>query len=40
MSGERAILTVACPDRPGLIGAVTSMLAAQGANVLEAEQHY
>lgn len=34
-----AILTVTCPDRPGLISAVTSMLALHGTNVVEAEQH-
>jgi formyltetrahydrofolate deformylase len=34
-----AILTVTCPDRPGLISAVTSMLALHGTNVIEAEQH-
>jgi len=36
---ERGILTVTCPDRPGLISAVTSMLALHGTNVVEAEQH-
>ncbi len=36
---ERGILTVTCPDRPGLISAVTSMLALHGTNVIEAEQH-
>lgn len=40
MAGEeRGILTVTCPDRPGLISAVTSMLALNGTNVVEAEQH-
>jgi formyltetrahydrofolate deformylase len=34
-----AILTVTCPDRPGLISAVTSMLALHGTNIIEAEQH-
>ncbi|MCA9824134.1 MAG: formyltetrahydrofolate deformylase [Dehalococcoidia bacterium] len=36
---ERGILVVTCPDRPGLISAVTSMLALHGTNVIEAEQH-
>jgi formyltetrahydrofolate deformylase len=36
---DRGILTVSCPDRPGLISAVTSMLALHGTNVIEAEQH-
>lgn len=36
---EHGILTVTCPDRPGLISGVTSMLALHGANVIEAEQH-
>jgi formyltetrahydrofolate deformylase len=34
-----AILTVTCQDRPGLISAVSSMLALHGTNVIEAEQH-
>jgi formyltetrahydrofolate deformylase len=32
-------LLLSCPDRPGIIAAVTGFLAAQGANVLEADQH-
>lgn len=35
----QGILTISCPDRPGLISAVTSMLALHGTNVIEAEQH-
>lgn len=35
----QGILTISCPDRPGLISAVTSMLALHGTNVVEAEQH-
>lgn len=38
-SDPHGILTVSCPDRPGLIAAVTSMLALHGTNVIEAEQH-
>ena len=34
---HRLLLT--CPDRPGIIAAVTSFLAARGVNILEADQH-
>jgi formyltetrahydrofolate deformylase len=33
------ILTVTCPDRPGLVAAVSSMLALHGTNLVEAQQH-
>jgi formyltetrahydrofolate deformylase len=32
------ILTLACPDRPGIVHAVTGALAGQGANITEAQQ--
>ena len=40
MSGDAAqfVLTLSCPDRPGIVGAVSSHLAAQGSNILEAQQ--
>jgi formyltetrahydrofolate deformylase len=34
-----ARLTISCPDRPGIVAAVTSFLAAEGANVIHADQH-
>ena len=38
MTGH-GILTVTSPDRPGLVAAVTSMLALHGTNIVEAQQH-
>lgn len=35
----RARLLVSCPDRPGIIAAVTQFLASAGCNILEADQH-
>lgn len=32
-------LLVSCPDRPGIIAAVTGFLAARGSNVVHADQH-
>ena len=32
------ILTLACVDRPGIVHAVTGALAAEGANITEAQQ--
>lgn len=32
------ILTLSCPDRPGLVAAVTSLLAQHGGNILESQQ--
>ena len=34
-----ARLLVDCPDRPGIVAAVSGFLAAQGANVLDSSQH-
>ena len=33
------ILTVACPDRKGIVAGVSGFLASHGANILEASQH-
>jgi formyltetrahydrofolate hydrolase len=35
----RARLLVSCPDRPGIVAAVSSFLAGHGANILDADQH-
>ena len=32
------ILTLSCPDRPGLVAAVTGLLAGHGGNILESQQ--
>jgi len=34
-----ATLLVTCPDRPGLVAAVSSFLADRGANIVHADQH-
>jgi len=36
---EKHRLLLTCPDRPGVIAAVTGFLARNGANILEADQH-
>lgn len=36
--GETYILTLACGDRPGLVAAVAGLLAAEGGNILDAQQ--
>ena len=36
---RRYILTVICPDRIGIVAAVTGLLARLGGSVLEAAQH-
>ncbi len=33
------ILTISCPDRKGIVAAVTTFLAQHGANILDASQH-
>jgi formyltetrahydrofolate deformylase len=35
----RAILLVQCPDRPGIVAAISSFLHRHGANILDFEQH-
>jgi formyltetrahydrofolate deformylase len=36
---RRYILTITCPDRVGIVAAVTGLIAGQGGSVLEAAQH-
>ena len=36
---RRLILTVTCPDRTGIVAAVTGFIAAHGGWVVEAAQH-
>jgi formyltetrahydrofolate deformylase len=36
---RRYVLTVTCPDRVGIVAAVTGLIAGQGGSVLEAAQH-
>ncbi|MBO3750973.1 formyltetrahydrofolate deformylase [Streptosporangiaceae bacterium NEAU-GS5] len=37
MSGEH-VLTLSCPDRPGVVAAVSGLLAARGCNITESQQ--
>jgi formyltetrahydrofolate deformylase len=39
MTAPRFILTLACADRPGIVGAVGTFLAASGCNILESAQY-
>jgi formyltetrahydrofolate deformylase len=39
MNAPRAILLVQCPDRPGLVAAMSSFLFRHGANILDFDQH-
>ncbi len=39
MTAPRAILLVQCPDRPGLVAAISSFLFRHGANILDFDQH-
>ncbi len=36
---ERARLLISCPDRPGIVAAVSRFLAERGANILSSDQH-
>lgn len=36
---DRGRLLVDCPDRPGIVAAIASFLAARGANIVESDQH-
>ncbi|KAH8652061.1 formyl transferase [Xylariales sp. PMI_506] len=38
MAGQDYILSLQCPDRPGIVHAVTGMLAAQNLNILDLQQ--
>ncbi len=35
---KRGVLTVSCPDRPGIVAAVSGVLAANGCNIVESQQ--
>jgi formyltetrahydrofolate deformylase len=37
--GDRARLLVACPDRPGIVAAISQLLFARGANIVHSDQH-
>ncbi|HET9553656.1 MAG TPA: formyltetrahydrofolate deformylase [Anaeromyxobacteraceae bacterium] len=39
MNDPRAILLVQCPDRPGIIAAISAFLFRHGANVIDFQQH-
>ncbi len=39
MTEPRAILLVQCPDRPGIVAAISSFLFRHGANIIDFEQH-
>ena len=39
MEQHSAVLLIDCPDRPGLVARVSSLLYEHGANILHAEQH-
>jgi formyltetrahydrofolate deformylase len=39
MEEQSAVLLIDCPDRPGLVARVSSLLYAHGANILHADQH-
>lgn len=39
MTDPRAILLVRCPDRPGIIAAISGFLFRHGANIIDFEQH-
>ena len=36
---QRCRLLISCPDRPGVVAAVTQLLFEQGANVIDSDQH-
>lgn len=39
MSAQQFVLTLSCPDRPGIVSAVTTFLFANGQNILDAQQY-
>src|SRR5512142_1376912 len=39
MPAPHAILLVQCPDRPGLVAAISSFLFRHGANIIDFDQH-
>lgn len=38
-AGDRGRLVVSCPDRPGIVAAVSRFLFERGANVVHSDQH-
>ena len=38
MSGPQFVLSLSCPDRPGIVAAVSTMLFDSGQNILDAQQ--
>ena len=38
MSDHQFVLTLSCPDRPGIVSAVSTFLAHNGQNILDAQQ--
>lgn len=39
MSQQQFVLTLSCPDRPGIVSAVSTFLFANGQNILDAQQY-
>ena len=39
MSAQQFVLSLSCPDRPGIVSAVTTFLFASGQNILDAQQY-
>ena len=39
VTAERAVLLVRCPDRPGIVAAISSFLFRHGANITDFDQH-
>ena len=38
MPDHQYVLTLSCPDRPGIVSAVSTFLAHNGQNILDAQQ--
>lgn len=38
-SAQAAVLLISCPDRPGIVAAVTAFIADHGGNIIDLEQH-
>ena len=36
---ELAILTLQCPDQPGIVAAISALIAETGGNIFGADQH-
>jgi formyltetrahydrofolate deformylase len=39
MPQQQFVLTLSCPDRPGIVSAVSTFLFANGQNILDAQQY-